>query len=454
MKGKTIKRLGAGLFFVLAIMISAGKGILDFFEATAESPAAGRDMAQDIAIDKEGNVYVAGYGFSQENHFDFVTLKYDPEGDLIWERRYNGPANASDYGQALLVGADGGVYVAGHSNGIDSSLDAALVKYDKDGRFLWARRYEGSGNRGDWAYDVMRSPDRAVVVAGYSFGRGTEHDYLILKYDFDGDLLWTARYNPPRNRDDLCEGMDIDQNGNVYVTGVVRNIRTEYDMATLKYDAQGKQKWLQFYSGPELNYDAAKDIGVDPDGNVYITGYGFVGETEYDIITVKYDAQGQEVWTKKYDGPAHRIDTGLELAVLPDGGVLVAGVSLDPVTGEDCLLIRYDKDGEQIWLSRFNGPGNGADVPRSVALAGEENVIVSGYSRGVGTGRDIFVIKVDERGRQVWNHRYDGGNSDEDAATSMVIDPMGNVYVAGYSYNPESDYDFVTIKLDPQGQTV
>jgi uncharacterized delta-60 repeat protein len=438
----------------MIILPFLGKGFLESYKVRMESFSFGRDMAQDIAVDQQGNVYVTGYGFDKESHFDFVTIKYDSEGKLIWAKRYNGPANSSDYAQALEVDQAGSVYVVGHSNGIDSYLDATIVKYDQSGRVMWARRYEGPGNRGDWAYDVKRSPDGGIVVAGYSFGRGTEHDYLILKYNPVGDLLWAARYNPPRNRDDVCESLAIDTKGNVYVTGIIRNVNTEYDMATLKYDARGRQEWLAFYAGPELNYDAAKDIGVDSEGNAYVTGYSFVGETEYDIVTVKYDTEGHEKWTKTHDGPTHRIDCGLELLVLPDGGVLVAGVSLDPVSGEDCLLIRYDGEGNQMWLSGFNGPGNGADVPRSLALDANSNMIVAGYSRGKGTGRDFFVIKVDVHGRQIWQQLYDGGSNDEDVTTAMVVDPEGCIYVTGYSYDPETDFGYMTLKLGPDGQLV
>jgi uncharacterized delta-60 repeat protein len=246
--------------------------------------------------------------------------------------------------------------------------------------------------------------------------------------------------------------MVVDDAGNVYVTGVVRNIGTEYDMATLKYDAQGKQKWLQTYAGPELNYDVAKDIQVDADGNVYITGYGFVGETEYDIITVKYDPDGNELWTRLYDGPTHRIDYGLKLVVLPGGDVVVVGVSLDPETGEDCVFIRYDGEGKLVWSYSFNGPGDGADVPKAVVLDRDTNIIVAGYSRGRISGRDYFVIKLDGKGNQIWHHRYEDRSNGEDAATAMAIDAEGYVYVTGYSYREKTDFDFLTLKLDSAGQ--
>ncbi len=452
MSAVTIKIVRIGLFLGLIIFVLSSQELLESFQDGEGIFSDGQDMGQDIAIDPEGNVYVTGYGFREESSFDFVTLKYDAEGNLIWEKRYNGPANSSDYAQAIEVGPEGSVYVVGHSNGIDTSLDATIVKYDKHGHLLWMRRYDGPAQKDDWAYDVARSPDGGIVIAGYSFGQRTEHDYLVLKYSADGEHLWTARHNPPRNRDDVCQGLAIDAKGNVYVTGIDRTQETAYDMATLKYDARGRLNWLARHAGPAQAFDAAKDIAVDPDGNVFVTGYSFAGETEYDVVTIKYDAEGQERWAKSYDGPSHLIDCGLELAVSRDGGVFVAGLSIDPDSGADCLLIHYDAEGNQVWLSRFSGSGNGGDVPQSVALDSESNVIVAGYSRGQETGRDCYVIKYEIQGSQLWLQRYDGGSNDEDAVTAMTVDPEGCIHVTGYCHSRETGYDFVTLKYSPEGQ--
>lgn len=409
-------------------------------------------MAQDIAVDPEGNVYVTGYSYGGETDFDFVTLKYDTEGSLVWTKRYNGPANSTDYSQALVVDQEGHVYVAGHSNGMGTSLDATLVKYDKDGHQLWVSRYDGPVKRDDWVYAVVLSPEEGIVAAGYSFGQGTEHDYLILKYNDDGNLLWNARYNPPLNRIDICETLAVDSEGNVLVTGIDRTSRTSYDMATLKYNAQGGLKWLARYSGPMQTFDAAQGIGVDSLGNVFITGYSYSEKTEYDLVIVKYDTEGQEEWVVKYDGPAHLIDRGLCLAVAPDGGVVVAGLSHGEETAADCLIMCYDTDGNQTWAVRYNGPANGADIPQTLVLDPELNAIVAGYSRGQETGRDYFVVKYDSQGHQLWQQRYDGPVSQEDAATAMVIGSKGFIYVTGYSHGGETDFDYATLKYNPDGK--
>lgn len=419
---------------------------------SANSCASSLDLAQAIAVDSSGNVYVTGYSYSCDTDYDYVTLKYDENGNQLWVSRYNGPANGTDYSQAVAVDFEGNVIVSGHSNGKGTSLDATTIKYDGQGRQLWIARYDGPAQRDDYAYALAVDAEGNIYISGYSFGKGTEHDYLILKYDPNGKLLWVARHNPPRNGDDICETIAIDAKENVYVTGIDRTRKTSYDFATLKFSSDGQKVWLARFAGPGGNFDAAKSIAVDLDQHVYVAGFSYAGEKEYDYVTIKYDSNGSQRWIAKYDGPAGRIDKALGLAVSDNGYVYVTGQSCGSGTGSDCNTIKYDKDGHQIWVARYNGPGNGADVAHSIALDSDKNVVVAGYSWGEKTGRDYITIKYSPDGRQLWASKYNGSAGGMDEAKALFLDSEGNIYVTGYSYGEKSDFDYVTLKYDSHGR--
>ena len=80
----------------------------------------------------------------------------------------------------------------------------------------------------------------------------------------------------------------MDGSGNVYVTGRSYGSGTDYDYATLKYDPDGNQLWIQRYNGPGNALDEATAIAVDGAGNVYVTGFGSGSGTDYDYATLKY----------------------------------------------------------------------------------------------------------------------------------------------------------------------
>jgi len=96
-------------------------------------PGSGTDSARALAVDAQGNVYVTGQSTGVDSGTDYRTIKYSASGDRLWMRRYNGPGNSYDEAQALAVDAEGNVYVAGCSAGDGSSSDDyATIKYSQE----------------------------------------------------------------------------------------------------------------------------------------------------------------------------------------------------------------------------------------------------------------------------------------------------------------------------------
>ena len=113
---------------------------------------------------------------------------------------------------------------------------------------------------------------------------------------------WVARYDGPGSGDDSAVALVMDAAGNVYVTGYSEGSGTGYDYATVKYDANGSQLWAARYNGPANGEDRAADVALDALGNVYVTGYSQGSGTAHDYATAKYDANGNELWVARYNG--------------------------------------------------------------------------------------------------------------------------------------------------------
>jgi hypothetical protein len=143
------------------------------------------------------------------------------------------------------------------------------------------------------------------------------------------------------------------------------------------------------YDGPASGYDYGYALGVDPGGNVYVTG-----NSSDDFATVKYDADGAQQWVRRYDGPGAAGDEARAIAVDPSGNAFATGYSYGgPNTQYDYATIAYDAGGAVQWVERYNGPGDFYDIPFSVAVDGEGGVYVSGQSGGIGTGLDFATLK-------------------------------------------------------------
>src|SRR5437773_818868 len=166
---------------------------------------------------------------------------------------------------------------------------------------------------------------------------------------------WVARYNGPGNLDDGAHAIAGDSSGNVYVTGQSLGSGTGYDYATIKYDSAGQEQWVARYNGPENSGDYAVAIAVDASGNVYVTGQSWGLGTPPDYATVKYDSAGQEQWVARYNGPGNGGDFANGIAVDASGNVYVTGGSDDSDGYLDYATIKYDSAGQEQWVARYNG---------------------------------------------------------------------------------------------------
>ncbi len=116
-----------------------------------------------------------------------------------------------------------------------------------------------------------------------------------------------------------------------------------YDYATIKYDTGGNQLWVARYNGPGNWDDAATAIAVDDSCNVYVTGesYSSSSSTSGDYATIKYDTNGNELWVRGYNGPGNEFEFAAAIAVDNSGNVYVTGVSAGSSTGGDYATIKY-----------------------------------------------------------------------------------------------------------------
>jgi hypothetical protein len=378
----------------------------------------------------------------------YATIKYNSLGIEQWVERYNGPGNGTDRAFAIAVDIKGNVYVTGESYGGSNTLgDYATVKYNSLGVEQWVKRYDGPGNGPDIARAIAVDNEGNVYVTGFSGGDGTGNDYATIKYNSSGVEQWVQRYNGSTNSRDEGTAIALDNEGNVYVTGLSMGIGSSLDYITVKYNTSGVEQWVQRYNGPANNLDAATAIAVDNEGNVYVTGESYTEIDNSDFATLKYNSSGVEQWVQRYNGPANSSDAASAIAVDNEGNVYVTGTSGGDGTGFDYATIKYNSSGDTLWVQRYNGPANNVDKARSIAIDNEGNVYVTGQSYGgSNTLDDYATVKYNSMGVEQWVQRYDGPDNSFDEVPVMAVDNGGNVYVTGMSFGIEWSYDYATIK--------
>lgn len=312
----------------------------------------------------------------------------------------------------------------------------------------WVRRYNGPGNSLDGAWDVAVDRMGNVYVTGESYNTLTSYDYATIKYYPNGDTAWVRAYNGSANASDAATAMAVDDSGNVHVTGRSSGVGTGFDYTTLKYDTHGNQLWVRRYDGPGSGEDWPLAIAVDGSGNVYATGKSYDSVTLDDYLTIKYNSDGDTVWVRRYNGPSQDADD-LAASVCTDGwgNVYVAGGSSGSGASWDFATIKYDPGGDTVWVRRYDGPGNSHDGVYAMAVDDFGNVYVTGPSWGIGTESDFATIKYHSNGDTAWVRRYNEPGEETENGHAIAVDDSGNVCVTGHS----SYGGYCTIKYDPNG---
>jgi len=264
---------------------------------------------------------------------------------------------------------------------------------------------------------------------------------------------WVAKYSGPDKGEDIPHCIITDKSGNVYVTGSSVGKGTQRDYATVKYNSGGIELWAQRYNCSGVNDDVARSIAVDDSGNIYITGNSFELGAADDYATIKYDSAGNELWLARYDGTGNGRDQAQSVIVDKFGYVYVTGFSQGKTGVYDYVTIKYNSYGRQTWTAVYDGPGHDEDRASSIALDYAGNVYVTGFSRREKSfeSQDILTIKYSPAGNEEWIQRYNSPFNNNDWGESAAVDSDGNVYVIGGSYRDDDHIDYVIVKYNSSG---
>ncbi len=330
---------------------------------------------------------------------DFLVIKLDGSGNIIWAKTYGG--SNGDVAYFISCVDDGGYIVAGATGSFGASTgDCLVIKIKSNGDVYWAKIYGGSGE--DWFNSISplnNGTDGYIAVGSTSsFGAGN-YELLVTKLDSSGNVNWAKTYDVSNNVYDFSL-FPLDNGTNGYIgAGITTSFGTgNNDFLVLKLDSGGDIVWSKTYDGGIDDW--AKYIFPLNDG---LDGYIVAGYTSsfgvgfaYDFLIIRLDASGNVIWAKTYGGSGS--EEVYSIYSSGDGGFIVAG-STDSFGAGSCdfLVIKLDSNGNLIWAKTYGG--NGCDVAVSISLTGDGGYIVAGYTNSFGAGDDnSLVIKLDSNG--------------------------------------------------------
>jgi len=291
----------------------------------------------DMVMDDFGNIYITGKAYGT-SYSAIETAKLDPSGTVLWTQTYSSSNNYNSGAKIVLDNA-GNVYSMGNWNN-SGSYYSALLKYDNNGTPKWVKLF----SQGLYEYANLGVDDAGnVYCAGTRWGQYPNRDFALFKFNSLGTEVWSRFYNSEFNLEDSMLEMEINNKGDVFVTGYsILDSHYTRRLTTMKYDSTGTIKWRKDISGSSTG-----SMTKDMFGNIYLA----IGREFGLIRTVKYDTSGTQKWQIDYIGvtPYSSI---IDIAADNYGNVYLCGGTSN-VQHPEALTIRY----LQSWNSNFTVTG-------------------------------------------------------------------------------------------------
>ncbi len=327
------------------------------------------------------------------------------EVQVMWNKLFGGPQR--EIGWSCLKTNDQGFVVAGLTRSFGAGeVDAYIIKTDYTGEEQWSRTF--GGKKADLVVSVKSTHDHGLVAAGFttSFCSGRSGVYLI-RLDSEGTVKWEKAYCGEGNDRGSCV---IANRSNEYVVCGERTSTdtTGQDILLLKTDDEGKVIWERTFGGKDL--EVGRSVIQTEDEGYLIGGHTQPeGSDNSDILLIRTDSKGNQIWRKTFGGPGKEFIHGTSgLIQSGDGGFIIGGVTSSFGAGkDDYYVIKASGQGELVWQKYFGGADD--DHPLSVIEVEDGDLVLAGYTKSFGVpNRTSQVLRIDSQGKEKWRTTLGG----------------------------------------------
>ena len=341
-----------------------------------------------------------------------------------------GSSDSEELGYDVCQTADGGYILTGETESFGyGKEDVLLIKTNEHGVINWDAAF--GGNRSDVGWSIEQTTDAGYVIAGFTTSCSMGFaDGWVIKTNYLGEHQWNITIGDAGN--DVFYDIKQTRDDGYIMAGETDSFGNgKDDMWLVKLNENGSMEWNKTFGGVEN--DVAYSVHQCADGGYIITGYTqSYGVGWRDIWTIKTDSMGNKLWDKTSGGVGH--DIAWEIKQTRDGGYIIAGYtdSFD-VEYQDMFLIRFDGSGNQLWTNTFGGSNN--DRAYSVKQTNDNGFILCGTTsvmKDSDWNYDFCIIKTDDFGNQQWSKTF--GDDGDDVGRSIQLTDDSGYISTGYTH--------------------
>jgi outer membrane protein assembly factor BamB len=334
--------------------------------------------------------------------------------ELDWYRKYNGPVNSYDFLTSMKID-NTGIYLAGGSFMYDSTADAILIKYSSEGDSILSIIYSLQPDVRDEFNSLAIDNNSDLYLTGLTTINNYYKKMIFQKYSKTGQLNWSRDFN-------------------FKARGLIVLLDTE-DKPTLAYDNwEGPNYAHLVINGFDSSGDSLWSVIFRDDTSAYgIAGmvrdndnYFYVGVLQLQIIG------GQHIFHSY-------------VACIKDGSLIwnrpiqegsIRNIILDKENNV-VVFTKYESGvykinsatGEIIWEKNINNSINFIQYLYQLDNDEDNNILLTGNNSN--TDADIQILKLSSTGDEIWFKEYNSQTND--IPTAIAVDVENNIYIAGLS---------------------
>ncbi len=332
------------------------------------------------ALQTEKGIYVHTYLTDSSGIERSALMRYDSFGILGWEKIVDGPSDEREVESVMLTDYSDGIYIAGLRKTINGDLRIFIAKYNQSGEKIWITYCDNPAlNTPQVEFDVKK-PNQ-IIIGGVS---ETNNDFFYIRCDSLGRFKNIETLETPQ-KESILTDIKIDVKGNVFITGISHTEETGNDYLTAVYDESDSLIWAKRFDGPAHMDDIPKAIATmsfDDSFNVYVTGCSKNNKATTDIVTIKYDQGGSQLWIKRFVGKTGEsveplffglgFDYHYQKPITPSSFYIMGHI------GSDALILKYNTTGFLSWFTRV---GNNGEVTKPTAFSGKYIAVESTFEK-------------------------------------------------------------------------
>lgn len=291
---------------------------------------------------------------------------------------------------------------------------------------------------------TITSADNNLLICGNTTG-----NICVLKISKTGSQVWRKEFKAQY----YSRAAGITESGNqeVFVCGTTYRYDSiaGSDVLLIKLDANGDTLWTKIYGGDQDDF--GDFIIPTNDDHLLICGYSYSFNYEgyADIYLIKVNTNGDTLWTKNYIASGDQFSH--HILQTQNGEYLISGTNVDAASNKELYFLKVNADGTQVWNKKI-GQGIGKWGYATIELSNGDFMTCGRIDKG--DDDQILIVKTDSQGNVYWEKEY-GETYASERGNSMKINADGTFIITGSSVQDHSgQHGIVLLKIDQNGDQI